>query len=432
MAGSGWRSKRNAPLGAAILLLAGCGVTPHPARPRPVPASLRVYMPSPAPLARDDAAAWQTLYGRLIAGEDPAAVADAAAALGARDAAPNAATLLGAEVELVAGDASGALAKAAGGFEWQLQLVAGRAAEELGDPVEASGHYRRAESDSPAAAARAQALAGPAADAIAGRVESSLEQGRADEASDWISRLAELQPTSDRTFELEARTSRQRGDEPGELRAVTELLRRHPARDDWIFRRAQLETDTGDPSGALQLLEGLAARHPDDSRIAPELARSKFQFRLSNVPQDVRELAARPELTRADFARLLYWLMPGVRSAHGGVPPIATDLVDHPAREEILKVLSLGLMQVDGTLHLFAPDAPVDRSAVLRALLGRSGVGGPAACARTGLERGDLCSAATACRLLREDAECLPTGALGGHQAVDWIEAAGEVAGGGS
>jgi len=150
------------------------------------------------------------------------------------------------------------------------------------------------------------------------------------------------------------------------------------------------------------------------------------------VPQEVRQIAARPLLTRAAFARLLYWLVPEVRATRGRTPPVATDLVDHPAREEILRVTSLGLLEVDATLHLFDPDRPLRRSEAFRALLARPGLGGAPPCARTAVAAGDACAAALSCGLISEPSECLPAGPVSGREAVDWMQLAIEATDDGS
>ena len=66
---------------------------------------------------------------------------------------------------------------------------------------------------------------------------------------------------------------------------------------------------------------------------------------------------------------LLYWLVPGVRAAVVSEPHIASDILDHSRRQEIMRVVNLQLMDVDETLRRFNPDWRVHRAQALRALL---------------------------------------------------------------
>ena len=134
-------------------------------------------------------------------------------------------------------------------------------------------------------------------------------------------------------------------------------------------------------------------------------------------------MARRTELNRSEYATLLYWLFPQVRYGRPDEARIATDVIDHPQREAIVRVINLGLMRVDPTLHEFGPQRPVRRSEVLGALLGLiAGVPESAVC----LDGGQvptapeaLCRAAAACRLVDDAADCLAGGPLAGNEAME-------------
>jgi hypothetical protein len=49
--------------------------------------------------------------------------------------------------------------------------------------------------------------------------------------------------------------------------------------------------------------------------------------------------------------------VPQIRTARPGAAQIASDIVDHPSRDEIARVANLGLMSIDETLHRFSPNA---------------------------------------------------------------------------
>ena len=150
--------------------------------------------------------------------------------------------------------------------------------------------------------------------------------------------------------------------------------------------------------------------------------------RLELLPPFVRQLANAGELDRADFATLLYWLVPGVRYAEVSDPPIATDILDHPRREEIVRVMNLGLVRVDETLHRFSPGDRMTRQGALGALLGLLSLSDrefsclkpaeAAAIAESG-SRELICGKAAQCRLIPETGDCLPRAAISGPEALD-------------
>jgi len=179
----------------------------------------------------------------------------------------------------------------------------------------------------------------------------------------------------------------------------------------------------GDPGTGLKIVEGLAERHPGDPALAEKLAAAKFRWRLSLLPQTVRDVAARPELTRADLATLLYWLIPQVRYAKPSGGRIATDALDHPQRDEIVRVVNLGLIDFDETLHRFSPGAPARRGTALRALVRVLQSFGGGACLGGDGSR-EPCDLAARCDLLPPDDDCRPGEALAGSDAVEMIRRA--------
>jgi hypothetical protein len=185
----------------------------------------------------------------------------------------------------------------------------------------------------------------------------------------------------------------------------------------------------GDPSAGLQIVQELAARHPKDPRMADRLEAAKFRWRLSQLPRSVQEVAAKFELNKADLAVLLYWLVPDVRNSRPTAGRIATDVLDHPHQEEMVRVVNLGLMEVDPTLHRFFPGSPVRRSAGLRSLnemLARFGRSVP--CLKDAPS--GTCERSARCRLLLPDEECQPGAALSGSDAVELIRRSLKLLGG--
>ena len=118
------------------------------------------------------------------------------------------------------------------------------------------------------------------------------------------------------------------------------------------------------------------------------------------------------------------WLVPNVRYARPSAGRIATDVLDHPHQEEIVRVVNLGLMDVDPTLHRFAPSAPQRRGAALRVLVRTLSSFGQGLTCLDGKPDGTqsaVCAAAATCGLLLEGEECLPGEPLSGTEAVELI-----------
>ncbi|HXT49731.1 MAG TPA: hypothetical protein VN811_01740, partial [Thermoanaerobaculia bacterium] len=111
-------------------------------------------------------------------------------------------------------------------------------------------------------------------------------------------------------------------------------------------------------------------------------------------------------------------------------PHIASDILDHPRRQEIMRVVNLQLMDVDETLRRFNPDWRVHRAQALRALLRvlqraqpQPACVGPIA-GNPSPSREAACNVAAACGFLPEAADCLPDAGLSGADAAAWIRRA--------
>ena len=431
----------------AVALCAGCasrGPAPTPG-PR-VDRELLPYLLPPsngfaAPaddelLRRVDAAFQAKLLDGDVAGAE--VVADAALA---SDPSFAPAGVLRGQARLVAGDFAGAreaLAPVIARYPdyAAAQLAAGRAAELAGDVAAAYGSYRRIANAQPLALERAGELHARAVAAVAAQVEDSIARSRLDEARERLATLTEWAPQDQATLEASMSFARAAGDARAELTAVRGLLA--SARSDdkagdeaLLERRGELELEVGQPSAAIEVFEALARRHPDEPRRAEQVELAKFRWRVSNLPADVRRLVDAPELTRADFAVLLYWLVPGVRAAVVSEPHIASDILDHPRRQEIMRVVNLQLMDVDETLRRFNPDGRVHRAQALRALLRvlqraqpQPACVGPIA-GNPSPSREAACNVAAACGFLPEAADCLPDAGLSGADAAAWIRRTG-------
>lgn len=306
------------------------------------------------------------------------------------------------------------------------QLVLGRAAELAGDVPLAYAAYRAIATRSGKAFERTGDLHARALRIVGDRLQEALRGGRPDrlqEADRDLALLKSWGPGELPTLEGARALAVARSDARAELEAVKGLSARRSDDLALLERRADLEIEVGDPGVGLKLIQDLADRHPGDSGLQEKVRVAKFRWRLSLLPADVRDMAAKPELNRADLSVLLYWLVPEVRYAKPVAGRIATDILEHPHREEIAHVVNLGLMDVDANLHRFSPEATVRRGVALRSLVRLlSGFGKQIACVEAaGGAAAAPCGLAAGCGLVEGDDACQAGDPLSGPDAVEWI-----------
>jgi hypothetical protein len=414
----------------ALTGLAGCGPPPAPPAPgRPIPADVKPWLVAPAAGTAAEAEAL-TLHQRLLSSGDGEAIGREAAALAARSPGLAAPQVVLAQARLVAGDFAGAIAAAAapgaaGGLA--ARAVEFRAQESLGRLPEAFDVARELEAALPAAAEAVARLAPRVAEILEARVRDALARGAVDAAERDFARLETVRPQAPGNLRLALDLAAARGDLPRELALVRSLSAAAPEDVELQQRQARLEMEVGDPRAGLDLYQALADAAPGDAGRLEDLRRARFRWRVLNAPEPARRAAGRAEVTRADLAVLLYWLVPQVRTAPTGTPRIASDVLDHPEREAIVRVVNVGLLPVDETLHLFEPDRPARRTELLRALLLLLG-GVPESCAGGAAAprapRETLCEGARACGLVASEADCLGGAAMTGREALETLRRA--------
>lgn len=304
------------------------------------------------------------------------------------------------------------------------QLLLGRAAEADGDIPLAYAAFRAIATRNQLALQRLGGLHPRAVEILYNRLREGLRTGSLDEAQKNLTLLQSWAPSEVVTLEGALAVAEARDDQAAELSAVQALAARRPDDRKLLERRIELEMAVGDPSAGLQIAQNLAALHPDDAEAARLLESARYRWRLSMLPQAVQTVAARTDLDKADLAVLLYWLVPNVRYARPSAGRIATDVLDHPHQEEIVRVVNLGLMEVDPTLHRFSPSAPLRRGAALRVLvrtLSTFGQGLTCLDPKSQGTQSAVCAGAATCGLLLEGEECLPGEPLSGSEAVELI-----------
>lgn len=124
-------------------------------------------------------------------------------------------------------------------------------------------------------------------------------------------------------------------------------------------------------------------RRTNDRRYAERLEDIKETWNALNMPAHYQRALESEAITRADLAVLLYWKVASVRFAQNlGTPPIAIDIGDVAGREEVVRALALGILNVDPVTRRVGSYTPVTASGLgrfaARVLTARG-----AACAKT-------------------------------------------------
>ncbi|HEY2091555.1 MAG TPA: tetratricopeptide repeat protein [Thermoanaerobaculia bacterium] len=129
---------------------------------------------------------------------------------------------------------------------------------------------------------------------------------------------------------------------------------------------AEIEVGHGQYEQAIQRYERLSKRDRDP-RYATRLNELKQRWNEENMPPQFRKALEDEVATRADLAVLLYWKLASIRFAQNvGTPPIATDVENATGREELVRAIALGILQVDPVTRRVGPNTPVTAAALTR------------------------------------------------------------------
>jgi thioredoxin-like negative regulator of GroEL len=129
---------------------------------------------------------------------------------------------------------------------------------------------------------------------------------------------------------------------------------------------AEIEIGHGQYEQAIQRYEMLSKRERDP-RYANRLNELKARWTEENMPPQFRKAIESEVTTRADLAVLLYWKLAPIRFAQNvGTPPIAIDVENATGREEIVRSIALGILQVDPVTRRVGPNSPVTAAALTR------------------------------------------------------------------
>lgn len=385
-------------------------------------------------LAPASAEALEIAFRDFIRGGEAGSALAAALELQQRSDAVDPATVLAAQAQFAAGSCGAVVDSLAPLVERSpryvaAQLLLGHCREELGDLPGAALAYSEVADGATYAAARVAVLGPQAREAAVERIRAWAAGGEKDAARAALIELQRWAPRDVETLAVVSGLASALGDGRLELEAVRALVQNDAVDRALLERQATLELELGDSGVGLRILEELSREFPGDAALAENLGRARFAWRLTMLPEPARGLGKSPELNRGQLAALLYWVFPGVRYTRPAEATIANDILDHIHRTEIVRVVNLGIMEVDPNLHSFSPDVAATRADALRGLLrllrrsgGRECLDGTSLGAGLSIE--SACHLATRCGLLVEPGDCLPQAGLSGSTAMSFARVA--------
>lgn len=265
---------------------------------------------------------------------------------------------------------------AAGDFEAVLQqradyvpalVGAGGVALAAGQPEQALARYRRALELSPDDARLRKRLAEIKLSVTERTLETAREaQGRGDRAAAlaaYRAALAAAPEVSGVRLELAELLLAD-----GQGAAARELLAADPAGDRALgLRLGALREQDKDYEGALEAYRRVLARDPGDAETQQRAQALRAHLEFQRLPEEYRRIFTAPRLTRADLAALLATKVTALQRLKPGEGRVAVDVSGSWARESILRLLALDVLDVYPN-HTFQPGAAVRRGDLAQAL----------------------------------------------------------------
>jgi tetratricopeptide (TPR) repeat protein len=325
---------------------------------------------APGEVSPDEAEALRTAWSEVLAGDTAAAARRYEKLLARRPDLAAARTGL-AYARLRAGRTSEAApafasALAARPDDVAALVGAGSAAFRLGDVDGAVAFYRRAQALAPAdplVRRRLTALKLQATERRMGLAQAALEQGDAETAvREYIGALEAAPEVAGVRLAL-ADLLAGRGDVTGAIA----LLEADPSGDRQVrLRRAGLLMGREEYGQAAEIYRSLLADDPADPLAREGAKAAREGLEVLSMPAEYRLIAEAPRVTRADLAALVAVRVHALERLGPGEPRVALDIGASWAREQVARVLALGIMDVYPN-HTFQPGALVRRVDLARA-----------------------------------------------------------------
>ena len=188
---------------------------------------------------------------------------------------------------------------------------------------------------------------------------------------------------------------------------------------------------------ALEVYTRILAHGPGDEEARAGQRRSREGLEAQALPPEYQAIPEAARVARADLAALFAVRVPALRRAGAGEPRVAVDISGSWARDQIARVLALGLMDLYPN-HTFQPGAIVRRVDLARAAartLDALRWPAGAAPAPTDMSRAhldfDVVERALAAGLMGLTAEGAfePWRPVSGREAIDVVDAVARLAG---
>ena len=246
-------------------------------------------------------------------------------------------------------------------------LGAGSAASRRGEALAALGFYRRAQAVAPQDPVARRRLAEVKLQVTERRVaeaHAALQAGDSDRATEMYRLALEAAPeVGGLRLELaNLLVSR------GEAAAAAAVLEADPEADRQVLiRLGEVLIGLGEYPRALEAYRRLLARDPRDPEALRRSREAREALELLQMPEEYRLIAAAPHITRADLAALVSVKVTALARITNREPKVAVDISGSWAREHIVTVLALDIMDVYPN-HTFQPGATVRRGDLARAL----------------------------------------------------------------
>lgn len=238
-------------------------------------------------------------------------------------------------------------------------IGAASVAARLGDAEAALGFYRRVLALRPEAVPR-----GRLADMKLQTAEKRLAAGRAALAEgdkdralgEYQAALAAAPEVAGLRLEVASLLA-----DRGDLAEAAAVLAADPGEDRQVLLRlGEVLGELDEYPRAVETYRRLLARDPKDDEAQRRLLAVRDRLTLSEMPEEYRRIAEAPRVTRADLAALVSVRVTALARVARGDSVVAIDVSGSWAREHILKVLALGIMDVYPN-HTFQPAATVRR-----------------------------------------------------------------------
>jgi tetratricopeptide (TPR) repeat protein len=287
---------------------------------------------------------------------------------------------------------AGRTAEAAAGFASVLAarpddvsalVGAGSAAFRRGDLNGAVDFYRTAQAVAPQDALvrrRLTSLKLQATERGMALAKAALDRGDTDAAAREYSAALEAAPEVAGVRLALAELLAGRGDVAG----AVSLLEADPSGDRQVrLRLAALLMREQEYGRAAEIYRAVLAGDPADREAGEGEKAAREGLDALSMPEEYRQIADAARITRAGLAALIAVRVPALRRLGAGEPRVALDIGASWAREQVARVLALGVMDVYPN-HTFQPGAVVRRADLARAaarvmdLLGWPRASGPA------------------------------------------------------